>query len=218
MTEFTITPSLLAYLFGDRLEDLFAGRSRLPINETLPCREVKVKSRDLPVAMVVTAFAYLARRQLLGLSLETKGRILKKRFVLATPTGGLGPDLPGLEGEILASIHRDAKGNDVPTVVWRLWRSDVTDPFSDVIRRGREYLLQLGLYAEGERRGIAKILGAKLVPECDKILALRSEAEHVREMVADFRTAQSELYVQLWKDVAKGIGSRQESQDVDMDF
>jgi hypothetical protein len=79
-------------------------------------------------------------------------------------------------------------------------------------------VLELGYYSEGERRGIAKILGTKLVPECDKILALRSQAERVREMVAAFRAEQPELYAQLWKDVAKGIGSRQESQDVDTDF
>jgi hypothetical protein len=218
MNAFTISPSALAYLFGDRLEDLFAGRSRLPFNETLPCREVKVKVRDLPIAMLTTAFVYLVQREVVRLAVGSRGRILKKKVVLATPSGGSAADLSGLEGQLLDSIRRDAKDSDVPTVVWRLWRSDVTDPFSDVIRMGRQYLLELGYYSEGERRGIAKILGTKLVPECDKILALRSQAERVREMVAAFRAEQPELYAQLWKDVAKGIGSRQESQDVDTDF
>jgi hypothetical protein len=218
MNAFTINPSALAYLFGDGLENLFAGRSRLPFNETLPCREVKVKSRDLPTAMLMTAFVHLLQRQRVRLTLESKGRILKKRFVLASLASGSGAGFDGFEGQILGSIQQDAKHNDVPTVVWRLWRSDVTDPFSDVIRMGRQYLLELGYYTEGERRGIAKILGAKLVPKCDKILALRAEADAVRDMVVAFRAEQPELYEQLWKDVAKGISSRQESQDVDMDF
>jgi hypothetical protein len=218
MNGFTINPSALAYLFGDRLEDLFAGRSRLPFNETLPCREVKVKARDLPIAMIMTAFVHLVRQQWVRLTVESKGRILKKKFVLATLVGGPAADLSGLESQILGSVRQNGKHNDVPTVVWRLWSSDVTDPFSDVIRMGRQYLLELGYYSEGERRGIAKILGTKLVPECDRILALRAEADGVRDMVAAFRAEQPQVYEQLWKDVAKGIGSRQESQDVDMDF
>jgi len=218
MAAFTINPSGLAYLFGDRLEDLFAGRSRLPFNETLPCREVKVKARDLPIAMLTTALIHLVSRGLVRLSLESKGRILKKRFVLATLASGSAANLDGLEGQILGSIHHDAKHNDVPTVIWRLWTADVTDPFSDVIRMGRQYLLELGYYSEGERRGIAKILGTKLVPECDKILALQGEADGVHDMVAAFRAKQGDLYEQLWKDVAKGISSRQEAQDVDVDF
>jgi hypothetical protein len=218
MNAFTVNPSALAYLFGDRLEDLFAGRSRLPFNETLPCREVKVKARDLPIAMLTTALIHLVRRGVVRLSLDSKGRILKKRFVLATLTNESAANLGGLEGQILGSIRHDAKHNDVPTVVWRLWSADVTDPFSDVIRMGRQYLLELGYYSEGERRGIAKILGTKLVPECDRILALQAEADAVRDMLAAFRAEQPEVYEQLWKDVAKGISSRQEQQDVDVDF
>ena len=104
MNAFTINPSALAYLFGDRLEDLFAGRSRLPFNETLPCREVKVKARDLPIAMLTTALIHLVRRGVVRLSLDSKGRILKKRFVLATITNESAANLGGLEGQILGSI------------------------------------------------------------------------------------------------------------------
>lgn len=36
--KYSIEPSALAYLFGDVLEDVFAGVSRFGLSETLPCR------------------------------------------------------------------------------------------------------------------------------------------------------------------------------------
>jgi len=218
VNNFTVLPSSLAYLFGDVLKALFPTQSRLSFGEKLPCRDVKVKRKDLAKAMVLTAFVHLARQGHLTLTLSKKGRIIKRKFVLAARSGSPAGGFGGLEGQLMGVVRKDPKHNDVASVVWRLWSDDVTDPFGDVLHMGQAYLRGQGYFSEGERRGIAKILGKKLVPECDRILALQGEASLIQDMIAAFRAEQPELYVQLWKDVGKGIASRQEASDDDVDF
>lgn len=218
MNNFTVLPSALAYLFGDALEDLFPSRSRLAFGEKLPCRDVKVKRKDLAKAMILTAFVHLARQGHLTLTLSKKGRIIKRKFVLAARSGSPAGGLGGLEGQLMGVVRKDSKHNDVASLVWRLWSDDVSDPFGDVIHMSQAYLQRQGYFSEGERRGIARILGKKLVPECDRILALQGEVSLMQGMIAAFRAEQPELYAQLWKDVGKGIASRQEVSDDDADF
>jgi hypothetical protein len=218
MSDLAVPPSALTYLYGDKLEDLFGGRSRLPFHETLPCREVKVKRKDLADAMVVSAFVFLAEQGHLVLAVQTTGRLVKRRFVQATRSSSPADSLSGLESQLASCVGMDPKRNDVPSVVWRLWRNDIHDPFGDVINMGKAHLRALGCFHEGQRRGVARILGKQLVPDCERILALRGQVRVVHEMLATFRGAQAALYAQLWKDVEKGIASRQEQQDVDTDF
>ncbi len=217
VNDFSLAPSALAYLFGDVLEDVFAGKSRLTTSEKLPCRDVKVKRKDLAHAMLVSAFVYLARQGRLGLDVRTKGRIIKSKFVLVTASGGPAGPFASHEAQILGSIRGDPKNNGVRSIVWRLWGADVGDPWGDLIRDSQRYLLGLGYFVDQERRGIAKIMGKKLMPNCERTLTLRPEATPLRNMLAAFRAEQPELYERLWKEVAAGIASRQESPDVDFD-
>jgi len=218
VSNFSIMPSALAYLFGDMLEDVFAAKSRLSLREKLPCREVKIKRKDLATAVLVSAIVYLAKRNQLSLEVHTKGRIIKSKFVLVTPLGQFSNSSDdSFEGQILASISDNPKYNDVRSIVWRLWSADSASPWSDVIQRCQKYLLGQGYFSEQERHGIAKIMGKKLVPQCEKILPLQAEADALRNVLADFRAANRELYERLWKDVGKGIASRQEQEDIDMD-
>jgi hypothetical protein len=217
VADFSISPSALAYLFGDELDDLFADRSRLPINENLPCRDVKVRRNDLAVAILVTAFADLVRKGHLSLIMHTKGRIIKSKCVLAslasTPAGALA----GLEGQLLGNLRGNSNEDDAPSVVARLWRSDVNDPFGKVIQMAQTYLLQQGYIVEEERQGLGKLLGKKRTPQCEGILGLQPQTATLYDLVASFRSGQPEVYAQLWKDVAKGIDSRQERVEVDPD-
>jgi len=216
MSEFAVQPSALTYLFGDKLADLFASKSRLSLNETLPCRETKVKQNDLSTAIVTFALVYLAESGEVRLTVGKTGRLIKRTHVFAERAGA-GQVSGGLEEQILGGIRPTLEDNDVPSVVWRLWRSDVTSPVGDVIRWAKTYLQQMGYFEEEQRRGIGRLLGAKLVPNCDAILPLEGEVEALRRIVQRFTQGQLQIYSQLWSDVSKGISSRQESQDVDMD-
>lgn len=214
--EYSIVPSALAYLFGDVLEEVFAGRaSRFALSETLPCRKVKVKKKDLARVMFAAAFIGLAEENHLKLVLGRKGHILKSKVVLA----GLSSQQPrqvlsGLEGQIVNNITGNQKKDDVGSIVRRLLGRDSQDPWSAIIGVARDYLLGGGYFAEEKRHGIAKLRGKKLIPQCGRITALEGEAQQLREMMAAFQVRQPELYKQLWKGVAAGIASRQEAADV----
>ncbi len=75
------------------------------------------------------------------------------------------------------------------------------------------YLFGQAYFAEEKRRGITKLGGKKLIPQCERIAALEREAQQLREMMTAFQARQSELYNQLWRDVANGIDSRQVDTD-----
>lgn len=214
--EYSIVPSALAYLFGDVLEDMFAGRaSRFTLSETLPCRGVKVKKKDLANVMLAAAFVYLAEEGHLKLILGTKGRILKSKVAFAAlsseqPGQGLG----GLEGQIVNNITGNQKEDEVGPIVSRLLGKDWSDPWGHIIGEVRGYLLGEGYFAEEEQRGITKRRRKKLIPQCGRIAALEGEARQLREMMATFQARQPELYKQLWKGVAAAIASCQETPDV----
>ncbi len=208
--EYSIAPSALAYLFGDMLEDVFAGRaSWFGRSETLPCCRVEVNREDLATVMVTAAFLHLAEEGNLILTLGTTGRILKSKTVFAAfRSRRPGQYLGGLEGEIVSNMSGFQMKNDVKHIVERLLGRHWSDPWREIIRRARRYLLYKGYFAEEERHGIAKLLGKKLIPQCGRILALEKEAWQLGKMMAAFQASQSELYERLWKCVEGGIASR----------
>lgn len=217
MNDFSVLPSALAYLFGDVLESEFAGKTRLGFSEKLPCREIKIKKKDLATMMVVAGLSFLRKAGHLQLAPGKTGRILKRKCVHVTSaSSGVGFG-DGLESQLLARVSGKLKNDDVASVVWRLWNGDSTDPFGDVIRWAQEYLIAEGYFHLEERRGIGKLLGKKRLPHCERVLPLQQEADVLRAMLMAFRAAEPEMYQQLWKDVGKGIASRQEQQDVDFD-
>jgi hypothetical protein len=207
-------PSGLAYLYGDLLQDVFASSARVSLGEQLPCRQVSVKKLDLATLVLVTACVYWAEQGCLQFSLGTKG-LLKSRYVLTRRTTKAAPRLEGLESQVLANVTGREKGDGVASVVERVLRKDHVDPWGAVIREVQHYLVVPGYYAEAERRGVGKLLGKELVPQCDKIATLQGDVAGVHSMLEGFRSAQSELYSQLWKDVGAGITSRQETPEND---
>ena len=215
--EYSVAPSALAYLFGDVLENVFVRRaSRLTRSETLPCRAVKVKRRDLATVMLAAALVHLAEDGHLKLTLDRKGHIFKSKAVFAT----LSPQQPGqgpgsLEEQILNNITGKKKKDDLSSIVWRLLGRDRSNPWSHIIEEARGYLLAVGYFVEEKRRGIARLRGKKLMPQCERIAALEKEARQLGKVMATFQTSQSELYKQLWKGMTSGIASRQERKDLD---
>jgi len=214
--EYSIAPSALAYLFGDVLENVFARRaSRLTRSETLPCRAVKVKRRDLASVMLAAALVHLAEDGHIKLTMDRKGHIFKSKAVFATlllkrPGQGTG----SMEEQIVNNITGKKKKDDISSIVWRLLGTDWSNPWGHIIEEARGYLLAVGYFAEEKQHGIARLRGKKLVPQCERIAALEGEARQFGKMMATFQTRQSELYKQLWKDVTSGIASRQERKDL----
>ena len=217
MTETSIAPSGVAYLYGDLLQELFPSTSRLALNENLPCRGTKIKKNDLAALILTTACVHWAKQDCVRLSLSSKGLLIKSRYVLVARTTKPAARLDGIEGLFLAAISGKEKDDGVASIVSRILRQDSVDPWGKVIKEAQRYLVGLGCFDEVERKGIGKLLGKELVPQCDRIAALQAQVGAVRDLLAGFRSAQNELYGQVWKDVGSGIASRQETPDTDLD-
>ena len=187
----------------------------------VPCRDVKVKKRDLATTAVTAAFIGLAESAYLRLTLGKRRALLglrKRPAALAEPLGNAGP-VEGLEGDLLTSLSGDQDGDPVRAapvgaVIERLLPMS-GDPWGDVIAGIEEEMLEEGYFQEGERKEVARFfLGKKLEPDCERMAALQEQVAPVREMLDDFRRKDGTLYEQLLKDVRQGIKARQE---VDMD-
>ena len=217
--KYSIIASALAYLFGDVLEEVFTKRvSRLTSSEILPCRQVKVKKRMLANVTLTAALVHLAEEGHLKLTLDTKRRIFKSSTVFAALSSKKpAPDPSSMEGQIVNNIARKQKKNDVCSLVRRLLDMDRADPWQEIIRQTRKYLLVEGYFVQEKRHGIARLLDKKLIPQCGRIAPLEGEARQLKEMMATFQRRQPELYQKLYKGVAAGIASRQERADADYD-
>jgi hypothetical protein len=184
----------------------------------VPCRDVKVKKRDLAATAVTAAFIGLAERAHLRLTLGKRRALLglrKRPTALVEPLGAAG-SVGGLEGDLLASLSATPAADPVRAVIERMLPISA-DPWGDVIARVEEEMLEKGYFLEGERKQVAKFfLGKKLAPDCQRIAALEEQVPSVREMLDDFRQKDGALYEQLLKDVRQGIKARQEV-DMDMD-
>jgi len=210
----TIAPSALVYLFADKFEDLFAAKTRFGTGERVPCREAKVKRIDLATATLTTAFVYLAKRSLINLTVDKKGFIFKKDTVFAIrPPDRPEENLEGLERQISYNITGEKKKDDVQSITHRLLSTYHRDPWNAVINEIKEYLTNQGYFTKESRGGIAKLLGKKTVPQCEKIAGLEPEVQGVREMITNFQTNQPDLYKLLWKNTAAGINSRRLNED-----
>ena len=212
--KYSIAPSALAYLFGDLLEEVFGKKSRFASGEKIPCREAKVKKPDLASVMLTAAFVHLAEKNFLKLTTGAKGLILKSKTVFAT----LSPERSAqsfdhFEGSIITNITGTEKKDDVGSIVRRLLERSTRDPRAQLIQETHEYLVGQGYFAKEDRGGIAKILGKKTVPQCEKIAGLEQEALQLKEVVAAFQSSQPEIYKLLWKGVASGIRSREMRDD-----
>jgi len=95
------TPSLLLYLFADRV----LGRGRMPFGRVaLPCRDTKVRGRQLADNLLATAYWSLMEQGLVRLELAFGDEYQEDgstRLVLLDKPLLEGTGRPGLEGKIL---------------------------------------------------------------------------------------------------------------------
>jgi hypothetical protein len=217
MQDLSVSPSALAYLYGDQLEDLFVSRARLSVNETLPCREVKLKKKDLAAMVGVAALVGLLKEDCLRLSLGSRGAIIKSKHVLASRSTRPTSRFAGLEAELMSRVTGKDKDDGVASIVARVLGDDSADPWGRWLGRVRQHLLEQGYFTSEQRSGIGRLLGKELVPQCDRIAAVQPEVRQLRAVLAAYRAAEPQLYEQLWKDVTGGITSRQSTADIDLD-
>jgi len=207
--------SAVVYTYADRFLEQRAGRGGV----ALPCRDVRVKKRELAPTAVTAAVVGLVKDGRIRLSLGQRRALLglrKQPTVLLDRTGGAAPDT-GIEGAILDSLSRSDGPLTIPKLVETMLPLS-GDPWGTLIGLIEEDMLEQGYFSEGERGRAAQFfLGKKLEPDCQRILELERHVEPTRQMVASFRQANGTLYDQLVKDLRRAIRSRQEA-DVDVDF
>ena len=211
----SIHSSAVVYTYADRFLNERVRRGGVE----LPCREVRVKKRDLAVTAVTAAVVALARDGRIRLSVGERRALLglrKRPTVLVGGTGGAARD-SGIEGAILDSLSRSGDALVIPKLVEALLPIS-GDPWGAVIAEIEEDLLEQGYLSEGERGRAGRFfLGKKLEPECERMLELERQVEPTLQMLASFHQANGTLYDQLVKDLRQAIQSRLEV-DVDIDF
>jgi hypothetical protein len=205
--------SIIIYAYADEFVE---ARNRGGVD--VPCRDVKVKKRDLAATAVTAAFVGLAERDHLRLTLGKRRALLglrRRPAVFAEPLGR-AESIGGLEGRLLASLSGNQDADAVQDVIERLLPLS-GDPWGDMIAHIEEEMLEQGYFFEGERKQVAKFfLGGKLEPDCQRIAALEDQVSSVRDMLEGFRQTNGALYEQLLKDIRQGIRAQQEV-DVDID-
>jgi len=216
--EFSVPPSGLVYLFGEQ----FVEQARLT-GETLLVSGVKVKQRELAQTCYLAAFLALERERAIQLRMGQRRRSLglfKTSAVLARAlldkTG-----LPGLEAELFHLLVSAGEETDVGHLIWQQLGTDVSSPWATAIGGVKQELAEVGCIEiqREARSGVGRVLGDRvtMIPVQDRVASLRGEAEGVQLMIARCQTRRRDLFAQLQKDIARGIASRQEAEDIDTD-
>ena len=206
--------SIIVYAYGDQFVE---GRRRGGIQ--LPCRDVRVKKRELANTAMTAAFVSLAEGGQLRLILGQRRVLLglRKRPAVFVQPLDAAADSYGLEAQLLQALSDDQESNSIMKVVERVLPIS-GDPWGDIIMRIEEGMLEQGYFVEGERKKVAKfLLGKKLEPDCPRIATLEDQVEPAKRVLTGFQDAHSGVYDQLLKDVQKGIRARLEVE-MDDDF
>ncbi len=210
----SVNTSAIIYAFADQFVET-RGRGGVQ----LPCRDVRVKKRDLAAIAITAALISLGEAGYVRLSLGTRRALfgLRKRPIVFAEPLQSAVFVGGLEGGLLASLDDDPDENALRAVIGCLLPMS-GDPWADVIGRIEQGMLDQGYFAEQEReKKMARFfLGKKLDPDCQRIAELQEQVPSVRQRLDGFREANQELYDQLLEDVSQGIRARQEV-DMDMD-
>ncbi len=206
----TITNSLVVYACAD---EFMEERTRGGVE--LPCREVRVKKRDLAATAMAAAFVGLAQAGALRPYVGTRRALLglRKRSVVFVELLVGSASFGGLEGRLLASLSDSQDANSVGDIIERLLPTS-GDPWRDVIALIEEEMLDEGYFSEGERKKkMAEFfLGKRLVPDCERFAAIEERVPAVRQALDAFRQTDGVLCEQLTKDIRNGIRAQ---QDVD---
>jgi len=212
----SINATAVVYAYADQFVET-RGRGGV----LLPCREVRVKKRELAGTAIAAALIALAEAGVVRLSLGTRRALfgLRKRSAVFVEPLQSPAAIGGLEGGLRASLDEDRDENPVRAVVERLLPMS-GDPWADVIGRIEEDMLGQGYFIETEReKKMARFfLGKKLDPDCQRIATLQEQVPSVRQTLDRFHQDNEKLYGQLMDDVRRAIRARQEvDMDMDMD-
>ncbi len=135
------------YLFG---ETFSSAPSLLDFKEELPDGTV-VKQKKLAEQAVLAAFAYLYNKKLIDIVLE-EGKVLflKTKTAKVKKLQSSAPDTSGLEAVIFTHIQDNSS---IYGITRGLLRSDVSNPWGDVLQIVRKNLLDRGILGSAPLKG-----------------------------------------------------------------
>jgi len=194
------------YLFGTTFS---SAPSRFDNKEELP-DGTKVEQLKLAVQAVLAAFAYLYNKKLIDFVLEERERkvLFRKTKVKAAIVKKLqssAPDTSGLEAVIFTLIRGD--NSTIYGLTRGLFRSDVSNPWGDVLTIVKKNLVDRGILKQVEKGKVLFITRYKNVVNED----FSKEEKQVTELKKTLEELQSkgELYIIILSEIASGISSRQ---------
>jgi len=202
----------IVYLFGDA----FAPHDGL-LGEKLPCGEVKVNRKALAQEVMRAAFASLQSGGALSLKLGQRRRLLFKTGAVFVALNRR-EERVGVEGRIIASIMGDPAKDCVEDIVARVIGEECADPWGAVMDAAREHLFGLGYFREERRSGLGRLVsGCKLLADCERINTLRGQVPAVQTLLRELSRRDPALDKQLLEDIKKGITSRYQTREIEVD-
>ncbi len=199
------------YLFGTTFA---SAPSWSDLKEELP-DGTKVNQKKLAEQAVLAAFAYLYNKKLIDFVLEERERkvLFRKTKVKAAIVKKLqssAPDTSGLEAVIFTLIRGD--NSTIYGLTRGLFRSDVSNPWGDVLTIVKKNLVDRGILKQVEKGKVLFITTYKNVVNED----FSKEEKQVTELKKTLEELQSkgELYKIILSDIARGISSLKKSPDL----
>jgi hypothetical protein len=193
------------YLFGTTFS---SAPSWHDLKEELP-DGTKVDQNKLARQAVLAAFAYLYNKKLIDIVLE-EGKVLfmKTKTAKVKKLQSSAPDTSGLEAVIFTHIQDNS---NISGIIHGLFRSDVPNPWGDVLQIVKKNLLDRGILKQVEKGKVLFITRYKNVVNED----FSKEEKQVTELKKTLEELQSkgELYKIILSEIASGISSRRHVPD-----
>ena len=197
------------YLFGTTFA---SAPSWSDLKEELP-DGTKVNQKKLAEQAVLAAFAYLYNKKLIDFVLEERERkvLFRKTKVKAAIVKKLqssAPDTSGLEAVIFTLIRGD--NSTIYGLTRGLFRSDVSNPWGDVLTIVKKNLVDRGILKQVEKGKVLFRTTYKNVVNED----ISKEEKQVTELKKTLAELQSkgELYKEILSGIAFGLSSREKSK------
>ena len=194
------------YLFGTTFS---SAPSRFDRKEGLP-DGTKVNQNTLAEQAVLAAFAYPYNNKLIDIVLEEWERKVlfrktKEKAAIVKKLQSSAPDTSGLEAVIFTLIRGD--NSTIYGLTRGLFRSDVSNPWGDVLTIVKKNLLDRGILKQVEKGKVLFITTYKNVVNED----FSKEEKQVTELKKTLEELQSkgELYKIILSEIASGISYRQ---------
>lgn len=195
------SPSLLFYLFADKLLPVVQYKLGLPVHlpQRVPCKDVSVGQFQLAELLVAVAFWNLRERELISLETHparklliipmTAVRVAARQMAASQPVAPLS-----LDAAILAALEAGHDGKDVHPIIRAIAGKSCENPHQEYIWRVSGEAGATGLVDEKQFN-------------CQRIAALEARADDYLGRWRSFQSNETRLYDALLKSCKIGIKS-----------